>query len=520
MCFWSDRLFYAPEEMLMNDFLSESQRKWIGGVIAVAAIIRISTLGAYPLTDNTEARYAEVAREMVSTGNWITPQLHGEKFWSKPPLSIWATAGSMKIFGTNEFAARMPHLVFSILTLWLVYLMAVRRKGHVAAWAAVALLASSAAFFVCSSCVMTDATLVLGTTLSMTAFWMALDRQDRIGRLWGHLFFVGLGISFMAKGPVGAVLTVFPIGIWVIWKNNWRAVWSAIPCVTGMFLTIALTLPWYFAAEAHTPGFLHYFFIGEHWYRFVKPGWEGDLYGTAHAQPRGMIWLMWIMAAFPWSFLLIGSWLGTAAKWRRIVPTLRGVSGYSAYLMLWALAPMVFFSLAGNVLWTYVLPGLPAFALLMTDGRPLFLPRSSGSDRISRRWNMAGWVSGFFVPIVFGTMILLWSFFPYKGSQKYLIAQYRELRPDKTNRLIYLQNRPFSAEFYLSGDALEVINPGDAETYLKDDVLDFYVVEQSRMSVLPATLKNLLLPFGLYDDYTLLGEGTKGKKEIGVLAKE
>lgn len=506
----------------MHDFLSKSQRKWILGIIAAAAIIRLVTLGSYPLTDNTEARYAEVAREMVSTGNWIAPQLHGEKFWSKPPLSIWATAGSMKIFGMNEFAARMPHLIFSIITLWLVYHMALRRKGRDTAWVAVAFLATSAAFFVCSSGVMTDATLVLGTTLSMVGFWQALDRRDGVGRLWGYLFFAGLGISLLAKGPVGVVLTFLPIGIWVIWKKQWRTIWSGIPWGTGMLLTIALTLPWYLASEVRTPGFLHYFFIGEHWYRFIKPGWEGDLYGTAHIQPRGMIWLMWIMAAFPWSFLLLGSWLGSAAKWRRTVPALLGMDGYETYLMLWALVPMFFFSLAGNILWTYVLPGIPAFALLMSDVWMSTVIDGSNNAQADRNRFVTGLAFGLCVPMVFGTMILMWFFTPAKNSQKCLVTQYLAIRPQETSRLVYLYDRPYSAEFYSSGTAIEIKIPQNAISYFADDIEDFFALKKKRMNMLPPSFQGQLVHVDDFDDVILLREDLKARRapDIGANSNE
>ena len=91
----------------------QSHRKWLVLALIVAAFIRLATLGAYPLTDNTEARYAEIAREMLISGNWITPQLDGIKFWAKPPLSFWITAGTMSLFGVNEFAARLSPLLVS-----------------------------------------------------------------------------------------------------------------------------------------------------------------------------------------------------------------------------------------------------------------------------------------------------------------------------------------------------------------------------------------------------------------------
>ena len=89
-------------------------------LLLLAASIRLATLGCYPLTDNTEARYAEVSQEMLSTGDWITPQLHGQKYWSKPPLSIWAASASMALLGRHEFSARLPSFLFSMIIVFLI----------------------------------------------------------------------------------------------------------------------------------------------------------------------------------------------------------------------------------------------------------------------------------------------------------------------------------------------------------------------------------------------------------------
>ena len=140
-----------------------------------------------------------------------------------------------------------------------------------------------------------------------------------------------------------------------------------MPWVGGTILLIVLVLPWYFAAEARTPGFLEYFFVGEHWMRFVHPGWAGDLYGSAHSRPRGTIWLFWVIAAFPWSLVFLYSLARNAAGYRRDFSTACDADGWILYLLLWTVFPMIFFTLAGNILWTYTLPGLPAFALLMAQ---------------------------------------------------------------------------------------------------------------------------------------------------------
>jgi 4-amino-4-deoxy-L-arabinose transferase-like glycosyltransferase len=123
--------------------------------------------------------------------------------------------------------------------------------------------------------------------------------------------------------------------------------------------------------EQQSPGFLQYFIVGEHLLRFIQPGWQGDLYGNAHAEAPGMIWLLWFQATAAWGLLLaliagrhvIDCWRNR--KWR--TPAL---TNWQRYLLCWMLAPMVFFSLSGNILWTYVISGLPAFALLLAGEQP------------------------------------------------------------------------------------------------------------------------------------------------------
>ena len=128
-----------------------------------------------------------------------------------------------------------------------------------------------------------------------------------------------------------------------------------------MILVFATVLPWYWLAELRTPGFLEYFLVGEHWYRFMVPGWDGDRYGHAHVFARGTIWLFAVLAALPWSLLIpVAAWRFRHCT-RAAPPADRPLLGY---LLLWALTPCVLFTLSRNILWTYVLPGLPALALL------------------------------------------------------------------------------------------------------------------------------------------------------------
>ena len=108
--------------------LTSRQQLW--GVLTFACMTRLLTLGAYPLTDTTEARYGEIARKMLETGQWLVPQIdYGVPFWGKPPLSFWLTAMSYKLFGITEFAARLPSLLLGIAVCALVYMVGSRRHG-------------------------------------------------------------------------------------------------------------------------------------------------------------------------------------------------------------------------------------------------------------------------------------------------------------------------------------------------------------------------------------------------------
>lgn len=474
----------------------DGPERWLVLTLLFAGLVRLLTLGAYPLFDNTEARYAEIARKMVETHNWVTPQYgYGVPFWGKPPLSTWATAASFLLFGVNEFGARISSFLFAALTVWLVYRLAAGRGDKAKALAAAMVMATTALFFVAGGGVMTDPALVLGTTLSMVSFWIAVKGEGKSSRIWGYLFFVGLGIGLLAKGPVAMVLTLFPVGVFVAWKRQWPAAWPRMPWLSGIMLMTFIALPWYLAAERATPGFLKYFIVGEHWERFTNSGWRGDLYGTAHSRPHGIIWLYWLGATFPWCFVFIGTLLRRSGRAKALI-----AEDWTSYLLLWAVTPMLFFSLAGNILWTYVLPGIPAFALLVSELLGPEIPSCNGRSR----WLLAS--AGLTIPLVFAAIVLIVS--PreaVKVSQKDVVSEYREARTSQASRLVYLYKRPYSAEFYSNGRALEVNGPEVAEPLLHSGV-NFFAIEKGTFFKLPEWFKARLEKVGDYGKYELFSE--------------
>jgi 4-amino-4-deoxy-L-arabinose transferase-like glycosyltransferase len=459
--------------------LAPQERRTLLVLIAAVVAVRLLTLGAYPVMDTTEARYAEVARLMLATGNWITPQAElGVAFWAKPPLSTWLSAATMALFGVNEFAARLPELLLLLGCGVVLYRCAAARAGRDFAVWTVALFATMVLVFIAAGGVMTDPALAFGTTLSMAGFWRAVDGPERSRRAAGYAFFVGLAIGLLAKGPIAVVLTALPTGVWMLATGRWRAVATRLPWLTGALLTAVLTVPWYWAAETRTPGFLDYFLVGEHWKRFVEKGWKGDLYGAAHSRPRGTIWLLWLAAALPWSIVAVG-WLARALARRRADLRQLVREPWSLYLLLWTLAPMVFFTFAGNILFTYVLPGLPAFALLLADvWQP---PAEAGQKRAVRAIVAAG--LGLCLVFV-GAIVVLRSWSTNEHSHKGIVSTYLAQRPSPQSRLLYVAQRPLSASFYGGGQITRLADVAALRPYLDDATPDFIVIRDSDLPLL------------------------------------
>ena len=474
--------------------------------LGIVALVRFLTMGLYPLTDTTEARYAEVARKMVELGDWITPWYdYGVPFWAKPPLSTWLTAISIKLFGVNEFAARLPYFLLAVLIAWLVWDW-VRRSGKREALLAVALLSGTMLYFIASAAVMTDLGLVLGTSLAMRGFWARFESTDSPRHREAWLLFIGLGLGLLAKGPIAIVLSGIPIVIWAVVTGNIANTWKKIPWIKGALVTLAIAAPWYWLAEIRTPGFLDYFFIGEHWKRFTVTGWAGDKYGTAHATARGAIWLYALAACLPWTVLLPLLAIGRKASTNEALvasPDKAAKRLWTIYLLSWAIAPCLFFTVAGNILWTYVLPALPALALLAAGWL-------AGDSRIRR---VDGLVSAGMVAMA----LLVGSYFFNEQTAdswktaKFIVLEHR-VRNTDDQPLLFVGNLPYSASFYSQGKAKAVASNTDLVKHL--DLLHhqnrlFVALNPDQVRAMPETLKSRLQLEAQSGAYTLYASARK-----------
>jgi len=414
-------------------------------IFSIYIIVRLLAMVFFPLQDTTEARYAEMARIMAETGDWITPYFdYNVPFWGKPPLVFWLEALSIKLFGVNDFSPRLPSLLLTLATAAIMYYVVKKTKDQETAIWSIMIFMTTLLVFILSGVVILDPIFSFTTTLAYLSFIMVLKGQDKY---WSYLFFIAVALGLLSKGPLVLVLVGGTIGLWLLVAlKRWR-VFKLYPWVSGIFILVIIALPWYLLAEAKTPGFLDYFIIGEHFKRFTDSGWNGDLYGVAHSTPHGYIWLEWLVVSLPWGVIALFIAIKKLVTVRSIQPIKSYLKDeeYSFYL-LWAIFPMLFFSLSGNVLATYVLPGLPALAIMLAihfKEQRFFQSEKS----LNRALDLL-----YIVPLLI-VIVLIYTTQNRSiiRTEKFLIQEHAELAT-KDEPLFYLRRKQFSARYYSKGE--------------------------------------------------------------------
>ncbi len=443
--------------------LARAHRPWLW-VLGLTALLRLLSLDAVPLTDHTEARYAEIARLMVVLGDWLSPHVTPtEVFWAKPPLATWGQALALQLFGFSAWAARLPALLWSVGALGALAWMLAGTLSRLQVCVALVLLALSPLFFVSAGAVMTDATLSATVLWVHAAWWRVLQTEGSARTRAGRWLAFGLALALLTKGPAAAVLALLPILVHATWRRHWPVVATLLRDPWSWLICLGAALPWYVLAELKTPGFLNYFVLGEHVMRFIQPGWQGDRYGFAHAQPLGMIWLFTALAALPALLLLLlrGLWW----LFQRLMNRRNAAAGLDhaatqlsaqtaelrAFALCIALAPLLLFTFAHNLIWTYAMTALPGVAILTLCALP------TAALAQARSWFLA-----LALLIVFA-----WAYFfklPGIGSENSdltLIQAYERACAGQDCGLRYQDKPPYSAYFYTAG-RLYVGMPGAA----------------------------------------------------------
>jgi 4-amino-4-deoxy-L-arabinose transferase-like glycosyltransferase len=331
-------------------------------LIFLLLAIRLYTLQFPALMDPTEARYASIAQHIVQTGNWLTPAINrGDGFFpfrGKPPLHFWLTAISFKIFGFNEFAARLPSFFAAVGVTSLAAYTSYILFGQLAALLSFLVLISSPIFNIFFGTSIIDTTLTFFVSLCCACFAkIVLTKDSRNNSFFDILFFSSLALGFITKGPIALALVFIPIIIWSILTSDYSFL-LRFRLIRGAIIFILICAPWFLLAEIKDPGLIKYFFINENFLRFISPHYE-DLYGTAHRTFRTAIIPLAFAAYLPWVFLIF--------LYKKMLPSFDNSEKKSLlFCLLWWLAPVIFFSISNNVLITYTLPGFCGFAVTIS----------------------------------------------------------------------------------------------------------------------------------------------------------
>ena len=329
----------------MIRFSKLESNKTLRIIFWVLLLIRGFLNTVIPLMDKTEARYAEIARIMAETQNWVVLQIdYGVPFWAKPPLSSWASALSITLFDDSAFFVRLPYLLVCGFIGW--WIGKFGQKSTNSSYLPGIILLSLPEFYLHSGVVSTDVFLTLSITVVMLSFWKSIQKEASTA--WGYLFFLGLGLGLLAKGPIIGVLTLPPILIWCLIQNNLISSLKKAPWVLGSFLLILIAVPWYFLTEAASPGFIDYFIVGEHFNRYFNSGWVGDKYGFPKQQPFGIVWGFLIVFCLPWSLVFIQT------LWRNFKKLKK--DSWSLFLLTWILWTPLFFTTSTSLIHPYILP--------------------------------------------------------------------------------------------------------------------------------------------------------------------
>ena len=341
-------------------------------LIVLCLVMYGAGLGRYPLNNPDEARYAEIPREMLATNDYVTPRLNGVKYFEKPPLVYWLVAGSLKVFGPGEMAARAVPAVFGLLGVVFLYLTARRIHGRETAWWAAVVLATSLLYFAHSRILLID--MVVAVLISAVLFCFQLGVREPPGALRRWLFYglyASAALATLAKGLIGFLLPGAVMFFWLLLFNQWRRL-RPLHLPTGLVIFFLIALPWHVLIAQRNPEWAWFYFVNEHWLRFTT---------SAHGrfQPWWFFLPIVVLGLFPWTgFLCRGVRKAMAGGWPRDAQ-----SADDWFPLLWVGFILFFFSASHSKLIPYVLPIFPPLAWLI--GRAIADLRAKG-EPTAWRW--------------------------------------------------------------------------------------------------------------------------------------
>jgi len=327
--------------------------------LVVAAAVLFAAVSQRPLS-HSEFRYVEAGAEMARGGDWIVPHLSYVPYFEKPILTYWLEAASQIALGTGRIAVRAPSILACVAMVWTTFAIGRHLRGAAFGLGAAALLASSAVFQEMGTAILTDAPF----SAFLVFAWYAFLRHERApASVWIWAFWTSLGLAFLTKGPLGLALVGSSVGAYLVLAGRLRDCLS-MRLVRGALVIVAINLPWTVLVWQRDPRFLEFF--------YVRQNFQALYDGSVNHSGPVYFYVPYLLAGlFP--FALLGAWGICVGTWTGIAPAVGRMLGRAdggpvdegrLYVACAVLVPLLFLSAAASKLGTYVLPLLPAMAIL------------------------------------------------------------------------------------------------------------------------------------------------------------
>jgi 4-amino-4-deoxy-L-arabinose transferase-like glycosyltransferase len=340
---------------------------WLRDLVLLAVVfgtLLALRLGSAPLANPDEGRYAEIPREMVASGDWVTPRLDGVRYFEKPPLVYWTVAACEAAFGPSEWSVRLAPAVFALAGIFATYGAARSLYGRAAGlWSAV-VLGSGALYLGLGHLLSLD--MPLSVLMAGTLFCFILGVREPAGPRRRRLFY-GLylcaALATLTKGLEGFLVTGAVMFLWLLLFGQWGRL-RPLYLPTGGLLFLAVAAPWHLLVARRNPEWAHFFFVYEHWERFTDKG-------HGRYQPFYYFAVILLPGFFPWTgFLWPAVRDGLVGGWAA-----RRANAEAWFFVTWAAFIFVFFSASQSKLPAYILPIFPALAVLVGRWLAAVLPK-------------------------------------------------------------------------------------------------------------------------------------------------
>ena len=321
-------------------------------LLLVFTLIWFSNLGYRRLIHPDEGRYAEIPREMIVTGDWLTPRLDGLKYFEKPALQYWLTAAAYKAFGVHPWTARLWPALAGFLGVLFIGYVGLRLGGATLGLYSAAVLGSCLWYAGNAHILTLDAGLTLWMSVGLGSFLLAQHAQHPgATRAWMLVAWAALALATLSKGLIGVVLPGAALVAYTLVSRD-ASPWRRLHLVAGAVVFLALAAPWFVAVSLRNPGYFNFFFVHEHFTRFL----------TSEHHRTGAWWYfvpILLVGLLPWVVVFCA----TIVRAWTLGPRAANGFAWQRFALVWSAVIFVFFSASGSKLPSYILPIFPALAL-------------------------------------------------------------------------------------------------------------------------------------------------------------